>query len=362
MDGPGVPQPESATATSTPAALWRRRLLVWVLPLIVVGLAVGFYGSAGRYVSTDNAYLEQDRVDVAPQVSGDVLQVFVAENARVAAGDPVLRLDDTMATIAVAAAEARLGTALAEVESMKASYRERVGQAAVATRAAELSKRELDRQQQLAERQLIPASQLDAVQRSTDIALGTVAVLRLQITQTAAKLGGNAMLPTRAYPAVRAAAADLARARVDLAHTRVNAPQAGIVSHLPKVGNRADSGRAAFAIVADGRLWVEANFKETDLEWVRPGQPVVVDIDTYGEHRWQGKVESISQATGAAFSVLPAQNASGNWVKVVQRIPVRIALQPGKDDPPLRDGMSATVSIDTGAHRRFDRWFARAAR
>ena len=362
MDGPGTPQPESIAGTPTQAAVWRRRLLVWVLPLVVVALGVWFYGSAGRYVSTDNAYLQQDRVDVAPQVAGDVLQVFVAENARVARGEPVLQLDDRMAKIAVASAEARLGTALADVEALKAAYREKLGQAAVAKRAAELSLRELDRQKQLADRRLIPASQLDAVQRSTDIALGGAAVLRLQIDQTSAKLGGNASLPTARYPAVRAATADLDRARLDLEHTLVRAPQAGVVSHLPKVGNRADAGRPAFAIVADGLIWVEANFKETDLEWVRPGQHVDVDVDTYGQHRWQGAVESISQATGAEFSVLPAQNASGNWVKVVQRIPVRIALRPGRDDPPLRDGMSANVRIDTGPHTRFDRWFGRAAR
>jgi membrane fusion protein (multidrug efflux system) len=360
MDGPGASQQDPALDSSSRVAPWRRRILVWILPLVVVGVGIWLYGSAGRFVSTDNAYVEQDRVDVAPQVSGDVLQVFVAENARVTAGEPVLQLDDTRAKIAVDSAEARLGTALADVESMKASYREKVGQSAVAKRAAVLSQRELDRQKQLAERRLIPASQLDAVQRSTDIALGMVAVLQLQIDQTSAKLGGNAGLPTADYPAVRAAAADLDRARVDLAHTLVRAPQAGIVSHLPKVGNRADAGRPAFAIVADGKLWVEANFKETDLEWVRPGQPVEIDVDTYSQHRWRGEVESISQATGAQFSVLPAQNASGNWVKVVQRIPVRIALRPGEDDPPLRDGMSAEVRIDTGAHTRFDRWFGRA--
>jgi len=355
--------PDSAATVETPttAAIWRRRLLVWILPLVVVGVAVWVYGSAGRFVDTDNAYLQQDRIDVAPQVGGDVMKVFVAENARLAAGDPVLQIDATLAKIAVTAAEARLGSAQAEVESMKASYREKVGQAAVARRAAELSTRELERQKQLAERRLIPASQLDAVQRSTDIAVGSVGVLQLQINQTSAKLGGNAGLPADRYPAVRAAAADLERARVDLAHTLVRAPQSGIVSHLPKVGNRAEAGRPAFAIVSDSTVWVEANFKETDLEWVRPGQPVEVEVDTYSQHRWQGKVESISQATGAEFSVLPAQNASGNWVKVVQRIPVRVALQPGKDDPPLRDGMSANVRIDTGAHTRFDRWFGRAA-
>ena len=174
MDGPGEPGSAATSETPTTTASWRRRLLVWILPLIVVGLAVWFYGSAGRFVATDNAYLQQDRIDVAPQVGGDVMQVFVAENARVAAGDPVLQLDATLAKIAVTAAEARLGTAQAEVESMKASYREKVGQSAVARRAAELSLRELERQKQLAERRLIPASQLDAVQRSTDIAVGSL--------------------------------------------------------------------------------------------------------------------------------------------------------------------------------------------
>jgi len=357
VDGPRL---SDATDVTTPpaAAPWRRRLLVWVLPLLVGVLAVWYYGSAGRYVETDNAYVHRDRVDVAPQVSGDVVQVMVAENAPVTAGQPVLKLDDTLARIAVDAAEARLNSARADIESLKATWREKVGQAAVGARAAELSQRELERQRQLAEQRLVPASQLDSVQRSTDIASGAAAVMRLQAEQSAAKLGGSATRPTDDYATVRAAAAELARARVDLEHTVVHAPQAGIASHLPKVGARADAGRPAFAVVADRTVWVEANFKETDLEWVRPGQLVEVQLDTYPEHRWQGKVESISQATGAAFSVLPAQNASGNWVKVVQRIPVRIALQPGKDDPPLRDGMSADVRIDTGAHRRFDRWLA----
>ena len=158
---------------------------------------------------------------------------------------------------------------------------------------------------------------------------------------------------------VRAALADLDKARVDLSHTRIAAPQAGIASHLPKVGSRVDAGRPAFAIVTDRSVWVEANYKETDLEWVRAGQSVAIDVDTYPNHSWHGHVESIAQATGAEFSLLPAQNASGNWVKVVQRIAVRIVLEPGAGDPPLRDGMSANVDIDTGTHTRFDRWFGR---
>jgi membrane fusion protein (multidrug efflux system) len=157
---------------------------------------------------------------------------------------------------------------------------------------------------------------------------------------------------------VRAALAERDKALVDLGHAVIASPRAGIASHLPKVGDRVEEGRAAFAVVTDGTVWVEANFEETDLEWVRPGQQARVDLDTYPGRRWAGRVESISQATGAEFALLPAQNASGNWVKVVQRVPVRIAITVAPGDPPLRSGMSATVEIDTGPHRRFDRWFA----
>jgi membrane fusion protein, multidrug efflux system len=341
------------------ASSWTRRLLLWVLPIAVIAVAGYFYGTTGRYVSTDNAYLQQDRVDVAPQVSASVTSVFVDENAHINQGQPVLQLDDSTFRIAVAAAEARLSAARAEVAALKAAYREKVGEIAVAQQSAEYAGRELRRQQELANRKLTAIAQLDAASRSATLAAGTVTVLDLQLGQSSARLGGNPDLPTDSYPAVRTAIAEFDRARLDLDRTIIRAPQAGIASHLPKVGNRIEIGRAAFAIVTDRSLWVEANFKETDLEWVRQRQSVDVAIDTYGHHHWHGHVESIAQATGAEFSLLPAQNASGNWVKVVQRIPVRITLDRKDGDPPLRDGMSATVEIDTGPHTRFDRWFGR---
>jgi membrane fusion protein (multidrug efflux system) len=340
-------------------APWVRRLLLWGLPLAVVVAGVYAYGSGGRYVSTDNAYLKQDRIDVAAQVPGDIREVRVVENARVQAGDPVLVLDDALARVAVRRAEAQLATARAEVLALQASHREKQGQLAVARKSADYALREYERQANLATQKLVPASQLDTAHRSADIATGTIGVLELQVQQTAAKLGGDPAGPVDRHPSVLAAAAELERTRIDLARTVVQAPQAGIVSRLPQVGDHVDVGRPAFAIVADRTVWVEANFKETDLEWVRPGQPVDVVVDTYPDHSWSGRVQSISQATGAEFSVLPPQNASGNWVKVVQRIPVRIAIQPGPDDPPLRNGMSADVEIDTGPHSRFDRWFGR---
>lgn len=354
---------DTATRTEPKVALesrqWLRRLLMWGLPLIAVIVAVYFYGNAGRYVSTDNAYLQQDRVDVAPQVSANVREVLVAENTHVAAGTVVLKLDDSTFQIAVAGAESRLASARTEIASLKAAYHEKVGEIAVATRGAELQMRDFVRQKELAERKLISASALDAADKTLEYAEGAERVLQLQLTQTTARLGGDPDRPVDSYPGVQAALADLERAKLDLQRAIVYAPQPGIVSHLPKVGSRVDVGRPAFAVVTDGSLWVEANFKETDLEWVRPGQAASVDIDTYSHHTWKGHVLSIAQATGSEFSLLPAQNASGNWVKVVQRIPVRIALDRSQDDPPLRDGMSATVDIDSGPHTRFDRWFGR---
>jgi len=355
MDTTIHPQP---VANGTRVA-WRRRLLLWGLPLVVTTIAIYAYGNGGRYVDTDNAYVQRDRIDVAPQVSGDVRDVLIAENQPVVAGDPVLALDDTLLKIAVAAAEARLTTARTEVIAGKAAYREKTGEIAVAKRAAEYSGRDLARQNELAARKLIPAATLDTSNRANDIAVGSAGVLELQRAQLLAKLGGDPARPVDDFSSVRVALAELERAKVDLSHARLYAPQAGIASHLPKVGGRLDVGRAAFAIVSDRAVWVEANFKETDLEWVRPGQAVQVDIDTYPGHHWRGRVQSISEATGSAFSLLPAQNASGNWVKVVQRIPVRVALVADRADPPLRDGMSANVVIDTGAHTRFDRWFGR---
>ena len=336
---------------------WLRRLVVWGVPLIAVGVGVYLYGSAGRYVSTDNAYLQQDRIDVAAQIAGNVLKVYVNENAHVTAGQPLFQLDDALLKIAVTVAETQLASARSEVASLQAAYREKEGEMAVARRAAEFSTREFKRQLELADKKLVSVSSLDTADRAAQLSTGAIDVLTLQRDQTAARLGGKPNLPLDSYTQVRTAAAELERTKIDLQHTLVSAPQSGIVSHLPKVGSRVDIGRAACAIVSDHGIWVEANFKETDLEWVRPGQPVRIDVDTYAQHRWSGRVESVAQATGAEFSLLPAQNATGNWVKVVQRVPVRIALDLRPQDPPLRDGMSANVEIDAGPHSRFDRWF-----
>lgn len=337
-----------------------RTFSLWIIPLAVAIVAVWLYGSSGRYIETDNAYIQRDRIDVSPQVSGDVKDVLYHENDSVEAGALILVLDDTLQSIALQAAESKLQTAREEIAGALAAYREKEGEIAMARRAAEYAARDTKRQDDLAARKLVPAATVDASHRTTDLSMGAIGVLELQRDQLLARIGGRVNRPVEDYAAVQLARAELDRAKVDLARTRVHAPSRGIVSHLPKIGARVDAGRPAFAIVGSDKIWVDANFKETDLEWAKPGQVARVEIDMYSAHKWSGKIESIAGATGSAFALLPAQNASGNWVKVVQRIPVRISLDVSPNDPPLRDGMSVNVSIDTGAHARFDRWFGRS--
>jgi membrane fusion protein, multidrug efflux system len=348
-----------STPVSPTGSRWLRVTTLWIVPLIVGGAGIYLYGKSGRYVSTDNAYLARDRVDVTAQVTGEVREVRVAENASVPAGEPILVLDDAQQKIAVEAAELRVAAAKAQIAVYQAGYVEKSGELELARRTSEYAMREYRRQEDLAGRKLAPASTLDSAHRSADLAVGAIRVLELQRSQLAAQLGGHIDQPLEKYSLVRTAATELERARLDLARTRIAAPVAGIASHLPKVGSRVEAGRAAFAIVSSGQPWVDANFKETDLEWIRPGAQATVVLDSYPGHLWHGRVQSISAATGSEFSLLPAQNASGNWVKVVQRVPVRIELTTRADDPPLRDGMSANVDIDTGAHTHFDRWFGR---
>lgn len=333
-----------------------RRLLVVGLPLLIVVGGLTAYGLGGRYAGTDNAYVKEDRIDVAAEVDGNVREVRVRENDAVEAGTVVLMLDDTVSEVAVRQAEANLANARLGVEELRAAYHAKRGELELAKSTKQYALNEYERQRQLARQKLVPASKLDEAQRAADVAVGTVDVLQLQTDQALARLGGNAALPTAEHPTVLAAAAELRRAQVDLERAVIAAPRTGIVSHLPQVGDRLTAGQPAFAIVAGKSAWIEANFKETDLEWVRPGQPVTIRIDTYPGRSWKGRVESIAQATGAEFSLLPPQNASGNWVKVVQRIPVRIAIDIESGDPPLRSGASAHVEIDLGGHRRMDRW------
>src|SRR5690625_808893 len=328
-------------------ANWMRRLLLLLGPLIVLLGAAGWYLTSGRYVGTDNAYVQADIVSVAAEVSGRVVEAPVATHQQVTVGQLLLRLDDTPYRLAVMRAQAQLLAARDEIEALRAAYGANQEQLLRAEDDVLFQSRELERIRGLAAEQFIAESQLDAAAQKLRGAQSTVAALRQEARRLVASLSGNPQLPVEQHPRFAAAQAQLEQAELDLKRTELRAPHAGVVASGPPLpGDLVSANRPLFSLVLMDKVWVDANLKETDLARVRIGQPASVKVDAYPDQIWQARVGSISPASGAQFSLLPPQNATGNWVKVVQRIPVRLTLEPTADQPPLRAGMSAVVKID----------------
>jgi membrane fusion protein (multidrug efflux system) len=263
--------PFAPPETTTPAAEVReeatrrpsflRTLLLWVLPAVVLLVTLYFFGRGGTVASTDNAYVKQDRIDVTALVSGNVREVRARENAHVERGAVVLVLETDKLQAAQQRAAADLANARLAVESMRAEYKAGLGEVALARETAQYANREYARQRELVSRKLVAQTALDEAHRAADLANGQIALLELQLAEARARLGGNPDIPVDQHPSVRAAAAELERARLDVAHAVVRAPRAGIVSKLPQVGDHVDEGRAAFAVVTNDEVYVEANFK-----------------------------------------------------------------------------------------------------
>ncbi len=338
------------------AARWRL-LLLWIIPLAAVAAAVSYMAAHARYVSTDNAYVKSQMSEVAPEVSGTISEVRVIENRPVKAGEVLLVINSRALRMTADDAAARVDLVRSALLTQLATQREKAAELAMAQRDAVFAVRELERQRALAAKGLVAVARLDDSERAVEAASGRIEVLERDLQRIETTLGHSSVGDLESHPAVRSARAAAAHAALDVEHTELVAPRAGMVSRLPQVGDHVTSGRPVLAIVDPDDLWLDANFKETDLEYVRPGQTVEVKVDTYSHRHWVGRVESIAQATGAEFAILPAQNATGNWVKVVQRVPVRIRVTRRADDPPLRAGMSAEVIIDTGDRPLRERFF-----
>jgi membrane fusion protein (multidrug efflux system) len=359
-----VPIHPSAAAPAPVAPPGDKRILRRVLMLggilIVLGATTVAYLSGGRYVGTDDAYVKSAQLNVTTDVSGMVKSVEVHEGQRVAAGDVLFRLDSEPFEIALANAKATLQQAEMTVSSLKADYRGAIQQVSAQQAMVDVAKTTLDRYAALVKQGSIARTQWDQQQATYLSAAATVNSLNQAANATLARLNGNPDLPVDSFPDVMKARAAVAEAQRQLDHTVVRAPFAGIVTAVSSLqpGTLIISAMSAFSttsavgLVSDTDVWIEAHMKETDLTRVHPGQAVDVRIDTYPDCRWRGSVSSISPASGSAFSPLPAENISGNWVKVVQRIPVRISLDKGECDARLSTGMSAVISIDTG-HRRW---------
>jgi membrane fusion protein (multidrug efflux system) len=349
---PASDAPSIAEVTHAPKRRQKRLILLVVVPLIVA-LAIGVvYIRGGRFVETDNAYVKAEMVPVSAEVSGMIKQVLVRENQSVAAGQPLFRIDPAPFQVAVAKAEARLAQVRVDLAATKAEFREKQAEISLAETRYTFARKEQQRQADLVARQFISPSRFDDAKQATDLAGQQIGTLNQDLKRIAETLGGSADTPVERHPAYLAALAELDQAKLDQARVEVHASLPGTVSRPPQPGQFAAAGATAMALVVSGHTWIEANFTETDLTYVHPGQPVTIHIDTYPDAKWSGTVDSLSPATGAEFSVIPAQNATGNWVKIAQRVPVRIKLDAASNQPQLRAGLSAVVEIDTGHRRR----------
>jgi membrane fusion protein (multidrug efflux system) len=343
---------EIVTRPSRPLRQRLRLPLMIAGPVLVLLVATWWYLTSGRYVTTDDAYVQAARTMVSADVSGRVVAVGVHDNQRVSRGQVLFRIDDKTFRIAVEEAKAALAAARLQVKAMQATYNQKLADMKAAEENLAYQQREYDRQRQLLATGNAPRSTFDQVQNAMHVAHQKLMSAQSELANMLAQLGGDPNLQVDAHPMVQKAQAVLDKAEYDLERTVVRAPQNGIVTKVEQlqVGSYVNAATPVFPMISD-RVWIEANFKETELTHIRPGQTATVSIDTFPDAVVEARVESLSPGTGLTFSLLPAENATGNWVKVVQRLPVRLSLVNPDPDLPLQAGLSVTVEVDT-KHRR----------
>jgi len=332
--------------------MWQQRFRVPLMiagPALVLAGGIYFYMTSGRYESTDDAYVQTARVAISSNVTGRVRELVVRDNQPVHRDDVLFRLDSVSFQIAVEEARAQLSGARLQVETLKANYRQRVAEDKSARETLAFQQHEFERQQHLVASGISSQLLLDRARHALDDARAQRAAVQQQISAVVASLGGDPDIAPERHPLVQQAQAALDRAELNLSYTVIKAPGDGVVTRVDnlQVGSYITASAPVFALVLHNNVWVEANFKENQLERMREGQLASVEIDSYPGKTFEGKVASLSPGTGSQFSILPAENATGNWVKVVQRLPVRVELS--KLDPayPLHSGLSANVRVDT---------------
>lgn len=346
-------RPPSSVSANPSRKPRRRSLLRYplmiALPLALVAAGAWYWVVGGRWASTDNAYVQQNKVLVAPEVEGRIAEVRVGQNQTVRPGDVLFRIDDASYRIALEKADGAVALARLQVEELRTRLKDARLKADTARNTLAFQEVQFGRQDKLRQTGNATEAQYDTARHDLDLARQAVAEAEQGVADTLVALGGDANIATDKHPSVLGALAAQDSARLDLERVVVRAPTTGTVSQVAnlQVGQYISSGSPAMAIIDTTSTWVEANFKETDLGHMRPGQPADLTFDAYPDVAIKGHVESFGGGTGAIFSLLPAQNATGNWVKVVQRVPVRIAL----DEPtslPLKAGLSVGVGVDTG--------------
>jgi membrane fusion protein (multidrug efflux system) len=341
----------------------RRPLLFALLPLALV-IGGYFYVTGGAVMSTDNAYVQADMVGVSTDVSGLVREIDVHDNQKVAKGEVLFKLDPLQFQLALDRANAQLASTGDDLRALQASYRNMQAQIDQAQKDVDFNMVNFHRQEQLIANNFTPKATYDAAKNTLQASQQKLASLQQQLAGLAANLNGKPDAPIEEHPKYKDVLAARDEAARQLAHTVVRAPFAGIVTNVPSLqpGQYLAAAATAFNIVSSDHLWIEASPKETELTYVRPGQQATVEVDTYPGQVWKGTVDSISPASASSFSLLPAENTSGNWVKVVQRIPMRVSVANSPGKPQLRVGMSVELSVDTGHERGFPNfltgWFS----
>lgn len=342
--------PAAADAPEAPKKKRSGRRLAIMLAVPVVLAAGGgyFWLTGGRYVETDNAYVQQNKVSISADVAGRIASVAVKDNQLVKAGDPLFNIDPESYRIALAQADAALASARVNVEQLRVAHSIAQAKLQAAKDALEIRQKEWDRTSNLRDQGITAESSLDDSRLALQQAQSNVALEEQDVANSVAALGGNPDIATDEHPAVRAALAARDNAQRNLDKTTVLAPADGIVAQVGSlnVGQFINTGTTIATLVESSDIWVEANFKETQLNTLKSGLPVEITVDAFPGKKLEGHIDSIGAATGAEFALIPAQNATGNWVKVTQRVPVKIVVD-STDGEALVAGMSAVVNVDT---------------
>ena len=331
----------------------RLTLLVFI-PALVGLVALSYYLLGGRYVATDNAYVGAQKVLITPEVSGKVVRIAVAEGQLLKPGDELFAIDAGPYRFTAQEAEARLVRVRSDFAALKAALASLARQIEPSRQTLAAARADFDRKTRLLGDRISSQSDLDKARVGLAAAQVQLEQLEQQERTARIQLLGDPDLAIERYPQFIEAAVALERAQRDLANTVLRAPIVGVATQVSSIqmGRYLTAGMAVFSIISSDTLWIDANPKETDLTYVRPGQPVTITVDAFPDRRWEGTVGAISPGTGAQFAILPPQNAAGNWIKIVQRVPMRVEFAPGQDLRRLRAGMSATVEIDTGRRGR----------
>lgn len=325
-----------------------RLLLMVGVPLIGLTALAYAYVTGGRYVTTENAYVKSDIVQIGTNIDGLITEVFVTDNQKIKVGDALFSVDARLFEKQLAAAEAEMESARQTIEALRSRYREGQASIAAAWERVRYLKTELERQDELLTKGHGTKAKFEAIEHDVKAAERQLTIARETNRTTLAELGGDPDLPMEEHPLYLRALAVRDLAEVNLSYTEVASPISGVVSRVSlEAGEYVEAGDSLMAIVDTSAPWVEANLKEVDLAHITVGQKATVVLDSLPDVEWDAVVESIAPATGSEFSVLPAQNATGNWVKVVQRVPVRLVLKDRAGMDRLRTGLTATISIDT---------------